>query len=380
MPPQSEEILPFNPHIDIREVERLHTKLRDVRIPTSDILPDTGNDYGIATKWAKYLYEYWLHKFSWSAAEARISQFNHFTTEIEELNVHFIHQKSTSSSAIPILTIHGWPGSFYEFSEVIRPLNQSGFDCIVPSLPGFCWSSPPKRKGWTVKDTARVFDTLMRRLGYEKYCVQAGDWGAMVARELGAQFSERCSVMHLNWCPGALPGGAEMTERERKCKEKGEIWRSEHVGYAVLMRTRPQSLGWMVEDSPVGLMTFIGEKYHEASNPTTHYSPHWLDHILATVSLYYFTRCIATSALIYYENPRHDQFASYCIAEENRIKCPFGYTSMRFDTAPNSERAVESTGNLVWYKERDEAGHFACLEDPKGMIEDVKDVVGKYWA
>lgn len=251
-----------------------------------------------------------------------------------------------------------------------------------------------------MKDTARVFDTLMGRLGYTRYAVQAGDWGAMVARELGAQYSEKCRVIHLNWSPGKLPEGGEMTERERKCAEKGERWRTEHVGYAVLMRTRPQTLGWMLEDSPVGLMAFIGEKvrrlkppkhldehladpllhqYEEASSPSIHNSPHWLSHILTTVTLYYHTRCIATSALIYYENPRHDQFASYCIQEENKIKCPFGYTSMWYDTAPNSKRAVETTGNLVWYKERDDAGHFACLEDPKGMVEDVREVVGKFW-
>ena len=257
-------IKPYSPHIDIREVERLHTKIKDVRVPTLDVVPDSGNDYGIPTQWAVKLHDYWQNKFSWSAAEGRINQFDHFMTELEGVNLHFVHQKSPVQDAIPILLIHGWPGSFYEFSEVIKPLTQAGsdssFHCVVPSLPGFCWSSAPPRKGWTVKDTARIFDALMQRLGYDKYCVQAGDWGAMVAREIGAQYETRCRVMHLNWCPGALPEGTAPTEREAKCAAKGQNWRTNHVGYAVLMRTRPQSVGWMLEDNPVGLMTFIGEK------------------------------------------------------------------------------------------------------------------------
>ncbi|KAM3422195.1 hypothetical protein BST61_g2562 [Cercospora zeina] len=361
-------IIPFRPHIDIRSTERLHAKLKDIRVPITEILPAADKAYGIPHNWAAALFNYWQNTYSWPTAEARINQFEHFTTEIEEITLHFVHQQAKETNANPILLIHGWPGSFYEFSEVIKPLTQGEqgqtFHCVVPSLPGFCFSSAPPRKGWTVKDTARVLDQLMLRLGYTEYAVQAGDWGAMVARELGATFAQRCK---------------DVTEREAWCEERKGKWRTEHVGYAVLMRTRPQSLSWMLEDNPIGLMTFIGEKYEEASNPTIHSTPHWLDHILTTVCLYFHTRCIGTSALLYYENPRHDQFAAYCGAPENAIKCPFGYTSMRYDTSPNSKRAAGSTGNLVWYKERDDAGHFACLEAPRGMVEDVREVVGKFW-
>lgn len=120
----SPDIKPFNARVDIREVERLHTKLRDIRIPDTDVVPDAGNEYGMPTKWAQNLYHHWLHKYSWSAAEGRINQFNHFTTELEGLNIHFVHQTSKHEDSIPILLIHGWPGSFYEFSEVIKPLNE----------------------------------------------------------------------------------------------------------------------------------------------------------------------------------------------------------------------------------------------------------------
>ncbi|KAF2214260.1 hypothetical protein CERZMDRAFT_37823 [Cercospora zeae-maydis SCOH1-5] len=379
-------ITPFRPHIDIRSTERLHAKLKDIRVPTNEILPSADKAYGVPHKWASELFNYWQNTYSWPAAEGRINQFEHFTADIEQINLHFVHQKAhhAPGNAKAILLIHGWPGSFYEFSDVIKPLTEGEgqkFHCVVPSLPGFCFSSAPPRKGWTVKDTARVLDELMQRLGYTEYAVQAGDWGAMVARELGATFAGRCKVMHLNWCPGALPEGVQdVTERERWCEERKGIWRTEHVGYAVLMRTRPQSVSWMLEDNPVGLMTFIGEKYEEASNPAVHYTPHWMDHVLTTVCLYFHTRSIGTSALLYYENPRHDQFAAYCGAPENAIKCPFGYTSMQYDTSPNSKRAAGTTGNLVWYKERDDAGHFACLEAPHGIVEDVREVVAKFWS
>ena len=386
----SEEIKRFQVKISPDDVERLFDKIKDTRYPKSDIVPDAGEDYGVPTKWMLDTLDYWHRHFAWEPAQNAINRFDHFTTGIEDLNIHFIHQKSSQPDAIPILLIHGWPGSFHEFSEVINPLCQGGegkqaFHCIVPSLPGFTFSSPPQRKGWTVKDTARVFHTLMQRLGYTKYVVQAGDWGQFPARELGAnpKYADSCQLIHLNWCPGALPEDlkeTDLSEREKYARDKGANWRSEHIGYAVQMRTRPQSLDWMLRDNPLGLLSFVGEKYQEAANPEVYNTNKWRHHVLTTVCLYYFTNCIATSALVYYENTPHHLFASYVVAEDNKIRCPFGYTSYYYDTAPNSKRAAERTGNLVFYKERDYAGHFACLEDPQGVIEDVREVVGKHWS
>ncbi|KAL9064782.1 MAG: hypothetical protein Q9157_007712 [Trypethelium eluteriae] len=280
------QIKPFKVDIAQSEVDRLYEKLRDTRVPTQDIVPGAGSDYGFPTEWATELYNYWLKSYSWQKAEDDLNQWPHFTTEIEDINVHFIHQRSAAPNAIPLLLVHGWPGSFHEFSEVINPLSdektgQRSFHCVVPSLPGFCWSSGPPQRGWKMKDTARLFHKLLERLGYDQYCVQAGDWGQFVARELGAQYSDHCQVIHLNYCPGAVPEGIEPTQLAMK--------------------------------------------------------------------------------------------------EENLIKCPFGYTSFAFDSAPSSKRGAERTGNLVWYRERDYAGHFACLEDPKGIVEDVREVIGKHW-
>jgi len=366
----SSEVKYFKVNVPSDEVDRLYAKLRDTRHPTEDVVPGAGKDYGFETQWAIDLYNYWVNDYSWVEAQKHTNSFPQFTTEIEGLKIHFVHQRSNNPDATPILMVHGWPGSFYEFSEVIKPLsaeseNQQSFHCVVPSIPGFCFSDGPKRRGWTMKDTSRVFHKLMLRLGYHQYACQAGDWGQFVARELGAQYSDACKVVHLNYCPGALPpelSEADLTDRERKVRGKGQDWRTSHVGYAVLMRTRPHTVGWMLNDNPVGLLAFVGEKYEEAANPRMQSKKKWRDHILTTVCLYYFTNCIMTSTLPYFENVRHDQFAEEAMKAENLIRAPFGYTSCWYDTAPNSKRAVERTGNLVFYNERDYAGHFAYVE------------------
>lgn len=381
-PAMDNKIRPLKINIVQAEVDRLHGKLHDTRVPTNDIVKGAGGDYGFTTEWATNLYQHWRNKYSWRKAEQQINQWPHFMTSIDNMDIHFVHQTSKGQNTVPLLLLHGWPGSFFEFSEIINPLTSmeapTSFHVVVPSLPGFCWSSGPPR-GWTTKDTARIFNKLMERLCYTKYCVQASDWGQFVARELGAPYSDKCRVIHLNYCPGAPPDGMVLTERESKAKEKGENWRTRHVGYAVLMRTRPHCVGWMLQDNPLGLMAFIGEKYDEAANPSTQARSSWKDHILTTVCLYYFTNCIMTSCLLYFENPPHHEFAAQAMREESLIKCPFGYTSFWYDTAPNIKWAVERTGNLVFYRERDYAGHSAALEDPEGLMEDIRETIRDHW-
>ena len=386
----SQGVKPFKVNIPEAELERLRQKLLTTRYPKQDVVIDAGDDYGFQNQWAVDMYDYWANSFSWAKAQESMNKWPQYTTKIEDLDIHFIHQPSSKPGAIPLLLVHGWPGSFYEFSEVIDEFsegseNSPAFNCVVPSMPGFTYSSAPQRRGWTVKDTARVLHTLMLRLGYEEYCCQAGDWGSFPVRELGANpdYSKSCKAIHLNWCPGALPEDLnedQLTEREKKARDKAIDWRTNHIGYAVLMRTRPHSLGWMLQDNPLGLLAFVGEKYQEASNPSVQGTSKWKDHVLTTVCLYYFTDCIMSSALVYYENAAHHNFASYVIAEENKIKCPMSYTSYIYDTSPNSKRAVERTGNLVMYQERDYAGHFACLEDPDGVAEDTRELVSKFWS
>ncbi|KAF6821834.1 putative epoxide hydrolase [Colletotrichum musicola] len=380
------DIQEFKVNIPREEVDRLNRKLKDTRLPGRPVVPDAGKNYGPEYKWAEDLYNAWTNSFDWFAVQQEMNEVSHYATTIEDLKIHFVHAKSERQDAIPLLAIHGWPGSFWEFSQVWGPLSRPpnpddpAFHVVAPSMPGFCWSSWPPRAGWKLQDNARVFDTLMKRLGYNEYMVQCGDWGSFVGRELGSRYTDSCKLVHLNFAPSVLPEGAEHTERERKLAERRSDWLNNHLGYAVCMRTRPHTIGIALHDNPMGIMMWVGEKYNEAANPENQAKPFWTKAILTTASLYYFTGCILPSTLPYYESPKHDQFPAFAMMEENKIKVPFGYTSYYWDTAPGFKRGVERTGNLVFYKERDYAGHFAALEDPEGLSQDVRELASQAWS
>lgn len=260
----SSEIRPFKVDIPVSEVERLQRKLQDTRLPGREIVPNAGSQYGLFKpnpgqssppdydpnisgppyEWARTLHEAWTNDFDWYSVQAEMNEYPHYIATIEDLNIHFLHARADSPRAIPLLMIHGWPGSFWEFSQVWHPLshpanpNDPAFHVVAPSMPGFCWSSWPPRKGWTLRDNARVFDTLMKKLGYEEYMVQCGDWGHFVGRELGARYTDSCKLLHTNFAPSPLPEGVEYTNREKEVARRGKAWLEWHMGYAVEMRTR----------------------------------------------------------------------------------------------------------------------------------------------
>ena len=183
------DVRPFRVDITRSEHDRLLRKLKDTRIPTKEIVPGAGSDYGVSLDWINDIFSYWTEHFDWYKQQESINQWPQYLTEINGQDVHFVHAKSENANALPILLVHGWPGSFYEFSQIINLLrfpedtSQQAFHCVVPSLPGFCFSSAPP-KGQTLKHVAGMFDQLMQRLGYDRYCIQAGDWGHWAVREL----------------------------------------------------------------------------------------------------------------------------------------------------------------------------------------------------
>lgn len=215
-----------------------------------------GGCTGASLEWTTHLYSTWTESFSWHRQQDLINSLPQFTTEIEGLTVHFVHRRSPRPDASPLLLIHGWPGSFFEFHQIIQPLAEPdtndvpAFHVVVPSLPGFCFSSPPPRPGWHPgRDNARIFHGLMRRLGYADggYVVQAGDWGQFAARELGSKYTAEpagggCRAVHLNWCPGPLPSSEDTTDREKKVEGRVKDWLENHLGYAVMMRSRVRKL------------------------------------------------------------------------------------------------------------------------------------------
>uniref|UniRef100_A0A8H7KC74 Epoxide hydrolase N-terminal domain-containing protein n=1 Tax=Bionectria ochroleuca TaxID=29856 RepID=A0A8H7KC74_BIOOC len=380
------DIRPFKIDVPQSEVDRLKRKLQDTRLPGREIVPGAGWDFGPSYEWSEGLFNEWRDNYNWKKAQERINAFPQFLTEIEDLTIHFVHARAEKpASAIPILLVHGWPGSFYEFNHVWGPLSkpedpsQPAFNVVCPNMPGFCWSSWPPRKGWTMQDNARIFDVLMKRLGYNEYVVQCGDWAHWVGRELGSKYTDSCKIVHCNFAPSIVPGEGGRTEREDFLAGRVTDWLEKHLGYAVCMRTRPHTIGIAFHDSPVGILMWVGEKYEELAHPDTLKKATWTEDILTTVSLYYFSGCIMPSMLPYVENVRHHQFAEVATHPDNRIKVPFGFTSYKYDSQPATKWSVERTANLKFYRERDDAGHFAALEHPTGMCQDLRELVQQEW-
>ncbi|KAF2640141.1 alpha/beta-hydrolase [Massarina eburnea CBS 473.64] len=388
----------FDPSIPQIEVDRLFRKLGDTRLPKSPIVPDAGDDYGPSLEWVGRLYNYWLHEFDWASSQKAISEWKHFTTEIEELKVHFIHEKARvrKEKAIPLLLVHGWPGTFFEFQNVMKQLvspqdtDAPSFDIVVPSLPGFCWSQGPPR-GWTLQDTARIYDVLMKRLGYRHYAAQAGDWGHWVVRELGSGRYDACKAVHTNMCPGAPPKDYQMKAKEQAAMHRAQWWMGTHLneghmGYAIEMRTRPQTIGVAFNDNPVGIMMFIGEKYQELADPklktATLENKQFLNDVCTTLSLYFFTPpSIMTSMLCYYNNVRHEVYTEFNAKEENLIRVPLGVSTFPYDAFPVPKAGAETTTtNLKFFRERDHGGHFACMECPDDMVQDMGEFFGEYYS
>lgn len=249
--------------------------------------------------------------------------------------------------------IHGWPGSFYEFDRIIDRLvapestADPAFHVVAPNLPGFCWSSKPPTRGWTLQDNARVLDNLMNGLGYSAYVAQAGDWGSFVARELGSKYP-KCRAVHLNFSPPPEDFIPE-TPSEKSRFERSQDWLDNHLGYAVCMRTRPQTLGFALCDNPMGILAWVGEKYHELVDPARRADREWDQNVLTQASLYCFSGCIMPSMRPYYENPKHAEFVQLFMREENLVKVPLAYTSFLYDSRPGNERSAQKTGNLVFY-------------------------------
>lgn len=393
----SDKITPFDPNIPKEEVDRLFRKLADTRLPEIPVVPDAGDEYGPSLEWINKLYNHWLHKFDWSAAQKQISEWHHFTTEIEDMKVHFVHEKARTrqKEAIPLLLVHGWPGTFFEFQNVMHPLLEPKdssapvFDLVVPSLPGFCWSQGPPR-GWTLQDTARIYDVLMKRLGYNSYAAQAGDWGHWVIRELGTGRYSSCKAVHTNMCPGAPPKDYKMNAKEQAAMDRAQWWMGKHLyeghmGYAIEMRTRPQTIGTAFNDHPVGIMMFIGEKYNELADPnigTATLDNEQFNHdICTTLSLYFFTPpSIMTSMLCYYNNVRHEVYTEFNAKEENLIRVPLGVSTFPYDAFPVPKAGAETTTtNLKFFRERDHGGHFACMECPTEMVGDMQEFFGEFY-
>ncbi|MEV0388420.1 epoxide hydrolase [Nonomuraea sp. NPDC050643] len=295
-------IRPYRIEIPQQDLDDLRTRLAMTR--WQDQLPGTGWERGVPLGYLKELAEYWRTGYDWRAHEARLNELPQFMTTIDGQNIHFVHIRSDNADALPLMLLHGWPGTIVEFLDVIEPLSRD-FHLVIPSLPGFGFSVPLSASGWDAARTGKAFTRLMATLGYDRYGVQGGDAGAFIAPEMGKHDPEHIVGIHLN-AALTFPIGQEgemegLTEEERR---RWEAMENFNDGYLQTQSKRPQTVSYGLHDSPVGQLAWIMEKFKELTEPVDGLPEDSLDRdlMLTDVTIYWLTGTAGSSAQFYYEN------------------------------------------------------------------------------
>ncbi len=347
---------------------------------------DGGWSYGTNINFMKELTNYWVNSYDWKSQEKLLNKFPQFKTKVDGLDIHFIWKKSSSSNALPLILIHGWPGSVIEFQKIIEPLsepekyglkNELAFDIIAPSLPGFAFSGAPLNPIGPRK-MAEIFNKLMvENLGYKSYLAQGGDWGSVISTWLGFDHNEFCKAIHINMLPLRHHEGPQNQEEEKwsKLARKDYIPQS---GYYAIQSTRPQTLSYAMMDSPVGIAAWIVEKFYfwsdiENENIASCYSK---DDILTNIMIYILTKSFNTASWIYYG--REKEGGRILSNEGRRVEVPTGcaiFPKEFIKWPPKSY--VDRLFHVVHWTVMEKGGHFAALEQPNCLIKDIQDFAKK---
>jgi len=377
------DIRPFEVNIPEAVIEDLQARLRMTRFP--DEIDGADWDYGTNLAYQRELVDYWANEFDWRAQEQLINELDHFKTNIDGLDIHFIHQLSPVEDATPLLISHGWPGSFLEFMKVIGPLTdpvahggnaEDAFHVVIPSIPGFGFSDKPNEGGYGPAQMGDIFAKLMQRLGYARYGAQGGDWGSVITRRVAAENPDRVIGLHLNLVlAGPPPGvtdpeaGVPAVELERM-RERQAFWAPEQ-GYSDIQGTKPQTLGYALNDSPSGQAAWIIDKVHVLCTcPDGHEEKFTKDELLTNITLYWVTETATSASRIYYESQRApSQAPAY-------IEVPTGAALFPNEIALPPRKWAEARYNIVRWTEMPRGGHFAALEEPELYIEDVRAFFG----
>ena len=373
-------IEPFTIDIPDDVLADLKERLARTRMP--DEPEGVGWQLGMNQAYLRQLVDYWRDEFDWRAQERRLNRLEQFKTTIDGLDIHFVHRRSAEPDAFPLILTHGWPGTFAEFDKVIEPLTdpvahggraEDAFHVVVPSIPGYGFSDRPPRLGYGRDRTGAIFAELMTRLGYERYGAQGGDLGAGISRWLAANDAEHVAGLHLNLCTAGPPDPDDPTagvppEEIALMEERAAFWTDEERGYSHMHGTKPQTLGYSLNDSPVGLAAWIVEKYRSwcdcDGNPETRFSK---DELLTTLTIYWVTET-ATSAARYYYEGRHGGSSP----EPARIEVPTACAAFPGEFRFTPRRWLEARYNLVRFTMMPSGGHFAAAEEPALFVEDLR--------
>ncbi|KAH0556382.1 hypothetical protein GP486_005696 [Trichoglossum hirsutum] len=393
------EPTPFNIHVADDLLKWIRQRVSTARIPPLVDLPaDKKWSYGTPPDVVQHLAHYWATAYDWRAVEARLnSTFRQFTIPIsesgEDLTIHFVHHKSPHPNAIPLLFQHGWPGSFLEVGKIIdsltnpeKPTQQQAYHVVAPSLPGFTFSSSPKKPGFGVRKMAAVNHKLMLALGYKKYMVQGGDWGSMVVRLMALDYPEACKACHLNMMvalpPSALRNPRELaylalswlTPTDKAMLGRLQWFMKHETGYSELQATKSQTLNYALMDSPVGILAWIREKLEAASEDDYV----WEDEDVITWVMLYLANGTSGHSEIF----RDSKYGTLKADLLERIIPPEvvvggSWFPKEVYFIPRWWARCRVATNIVYWKEHNKGGHFAAWERPTELVEDVREFTEK---
>jgi epoxide hydrolase len=371
----STEIVPFRIDVPQADLDDLRQRLRQTRWPEREPVADWSQ--GIPLAYVRDLCEYWSERYDWRRAEANLNRFPQFRTELDGLDIHFLHVRSPHEDAQPLIMTHGWPGSIVEFHKVIEPLTDpvghggdaaDAFHLVCPSLPGYGFSGKPGQPGWDCERTAHAFDELMLRLGYPRYGAQGGDWGAEVTTALGLRHPEHLTGIHLNMVLAFPDRGDrdDLTEREQAALASVKHYDDIDSGYFKEQSTRPQTVGYGLVDSPAGLCAWIVEKFwswtDSDGDPLNVLSR---DELLDNVMLYWLPGAGASAARYYWEAVRNPLFEPVAV--------PAGCSIFPKEIFRPSRRWAEKRfADIRYWNELDKGGHFPAFEQPEAFVAEVR--------
>jgi pimeloyl-ACP methyl ester carboxylesterase len=373
------EIRPFHVDIPDEELADLRRRIAATRWPSKELVADRSQGVQLATLQA--LARYWATDYDWRRAEAKLNALPQFKTEIDGVDIHFIHVRSRHEDALPLIMTHGWPGSVVELLEAVGPLTdptahggraEDAFHLVLPSLPGYGFSGEPAELGWNVGRVAQAWAELMHRLGYTRYVAQGGDVGAAVTDAIGRQAPEGLLGIHMNLLVTVLAGPLPAeTEQERAAADQLATFRESGFGYFLEMATRPQTIGYAMLDSPVALAAWLldhdTDSYYKISHAFVDGEPVGnltRDHIVDNITLYWLTGTGASAARSYWED---GQAAGRAAGQApTPVSLPVGFTTFPGEIWRTPRSWVEkSYPNVGYFNEVDKGGHFAAWEEPE---------------
>jgi len=370
------QIKEFKINIPESELADLKLRLTLTRFPEKETPEDWSQ--GTPLSYVESLRDYWLNDYNWKEREKLLNQWPGFTTNIQDLDIHFLHIRSKHECARPLILTHGWPGSIVEFQKVIAPLTDptahggnatDAFHLVCPSLPGFGFSGKPTTPGWNIEKIAGAWNDLMKRLGYDEYYAQGGDWGSIVTTMIGVQNLGNCKAIHVNMpIVGPDPDTMDdLSELEQSSLAGLKFYQDHDSGYSKQQSTRPQTLGYGLADSPMGQAAWIIEKFYQWMDCDGH--PENIvsrDELLDNIMMYWATNSGASSARIYWES--FGKGMSY-----DPLEIPVGCSIFPKEIFRTSERwAKKRFTNLIHFEVLDKGGHFAAFEQPNTFVEQVR--------